>query len=158
MTTTAVVTSPRTGVKLAAVPTNRNTEWLNQKAAWAFYIILILLSWLVIASWTDPGLAWTYVHLGHGAITYYLLHWNKGSPIQDDQGIYDRCGIAGCAVGCARRRRWRRTSPQILWHFWGANWCQRNGAQRGTGAACSCCDACSTHCCSAVGTSGSKRG
>ncbi|KAL4432391.1 hypothetical protein ABPG77_001690 [Micractinium sp. CCAP 211/92] len=89
MTTTAVVTSPRTGVKLAAVPTNRNTEWLNQKAAWAFYIILILLSWLVIASWTDPGLAWTYVHLGHGAITYFLLHWNKGSPIQDDQGIYD---------------------------------------------------------------------
>ncbi len=127
MTTTAVVTSPRTGVKLAAVPTNRNTEWLNQKAAWAFYIILILLSWLVIASWTDPGLAWTYVHLGHGAITYFLLHWNKGSPIQDDQGIYDRCG----AVGNHRESDWgvrtqslrrRRTSLQFFGAPTSAHW------------------------------------
>lgn len=117
MTTTAVVTSPRTGVKLAAVPTNRNTEWLNQKAAWAFYVILILLSWLVIASWTDPGLAWTYVHLGHGAITYYLLHWNKGSPIQDDQGIYDRCGQQAQGLGghpCRLCRRQRRTAFKCL--------------------------------------------
>lgn len=72
------------------VTTNRNTEWLNQRAAWAFYVILILVCWLVVASFTDPGMAWTYVHLGHGVITYFLLHWNKGSPIQDDQGIYDK--------------------------------------------------------------------
>lgn len=90
MATAPVVTSPRTGVRLTAVPTNKNTEWLNQKAAWAFYIILIVLSWLVLASWTDPGMAWTYVHLAHGVITYFLFHWNKGSPIQDDQGIYDK--------------------------------------------------------------------
>lgn len=35
------------------------------------------------------GLAWTYVHLLHGAVTYPLLHWNKGSPVQLDQGRYD---------------------------------------------------------------------
>ena len=89
-TTAPVVTSPRTGVRLRSVPTNRNTEWLNQKAAWCFYVILIVLCWLVTASWTDPGMAWTYVHLGHGVLSYFLLHWNKGSPIQDDQGIYDK--------------------------------------------------------------------
>ena len=88
--TTTVVTSPRSGVRVAAVTTNKNTEWLAQKAAWAFYIILIMLAWMVTASWTDPGMAWTYVHLAHGVISYYLLHWNKGSPIQDDQGIYDK--------------------------------------------------------------------
>jgi hypothetical protein len=89
-TTAPVVTSPRSGVKLRSVVQNRNTEWLDQKAAWFFYIILIVITWLVIASWTDPGMAWTYVHLGHGAISYFVLHWNKGSPIQDDQGIYDK--------------------------------------------------------------------
>lgn len=35
------------------------------------------------------GLAWTYVHLIHGAITFYLLHWSKGSPIEEEQGKWD---------------------------------------------------------------------
>jgi hypothetical protein len=89
MVTRTSVVSPRASVRVTQVTTNRNTEWLNQRAAWAFYVILILVCWLVTASFTDPGMAWTYVHLGHGVITYFLLHWNKGSPIQDDQGIYD---------------------------------------------------------------------
>ena len=72
------------------VATNKNTNWLDNKASWLFYVLLIVVSWLIISNWTDPGLAWTYVHIAHGVITYYLLHWNKGSPIQDDQGKYDR--------------------------------------------------------------------
>jgi hypothetical protein len=40
-------------------------------------------------AWARQGLAWTYVHLLHGAVTYPLLHWNKGSPVQLDQGRYD---------------------------------------------------------------------
>lgn len=36
------------------------------------------------------GFAWTYVHLIHGVVTYYLLHWHKGSPINMDQGRYDK--------------------------------------------------------------------
>ena len=36
------------------------------------------------------GYAWTYVHLIHGVLTYYLLHWHKGSPIDMDQGKYDK--------------------------------------------------------------------
>lgn len=71
------------------VATNKNTNWLDNKASWLFYLLLIVVSWLVVSNWTDPGLAWTYVHIAHGVITYYLLHWNKGSPIQDDQGKYD---------------------------------------------------------------------
>lgn len=54
----------------------------------------------------------TYVHVGHGLITYYLLHWTKGSPIQSDQGKWDRCataflnmqeaGQAGAELPCLR--------------------------------------------------------
>lgn len=36
------------------------------------------------------GFAWTYAHLIHGVVTYYLLHWHKGSPIIADQGKYDK--------------------------------------------------------------------
>ena len=38
----------------------------------------------------SAGYAWTYVHLIHGVLTYYLLHWHKGSPIDMDQGKYDK--------------------------------------------------------------------
>ena len=75
---------------MPAVATNKNTNWLDNPAAWLFYVLLVFLSWVVVSSITDPGMAWTYVHIGHGAITYYLLHCNKGSPIQEDQGKYDR--------------------------------------------------------------------
>lgn len=87
--TTIVTTSPRSGVRVPRVSRNKNTEWLDNHAFWLFYVLLISLCWLIISCWTDPGIAWTYVHLGHGLITYYLLHWNKGSPILDDQGKYD---------------------------------------------------------------------
>lgn len=68
---------------------NRNTNWLNSKGAWAWYFGLILTTWAIISAFVDPGLAWTYVHLLHGCVTYYCLHWSKGSPIQEDQGVYD---------------------------------------------------------------------
>ena len=67
------------------VTTNKNVEWINAPGAWTFIIALITLGWLLACLFVDSGLAWTYVHLGHGLITYYLLHWNKGSPIQMDQ-------------------------------------------------------------------------
>ena len=69
--------------------TNKNVEWLNATGAWTFIVTLILLTWLVLSLVVDAGMAWTYVHLLHGVVTYYLLHWNKGSPIEMDQGKYD---------------------------------------------------------------------
>ncbi len=67
------------------VTTNKNVEWINAPGAWTFISALIILGWLLACLFVDSGLAWTYVHLGHGVITYYLLHWNKGSPVQMDQ-------------------------------------------------------------------------
>lgn len=67
------------------VTTNKNVEWLSAPGAWTFIVALIGLGWLILSLFMDSGLAWTYVHLLHGVITYYLLHWNKGSPVQMDQ-------------------------------------------------------------------------
>lgn len=69
---------------------NKNTNWMDNYAFWWFYVLLILLAWMVVSSWTDPGMGWTYVHIAHGLITYFLFHWNKGSAIETDQGKYDR--------------------------------------------------------------------
>ena len=71
------------------VPTNKNTNWLNYPAAWAWYTSLIVGTWLALSVVMDGGKAWTAVHLIHGLITFYLLHWNKGSPVQEDQGKWD---------------------------------------------------------------------
>uniref|UniRef100_A0A061S7X6 Ormdl-domain-containing protein n=1 Tax=Tetraselmis sp. GSL018 TaxID=582737 RepID=A0A061S7X6_9CHLO len=68
---------------------NKNTSWLSESGAWTFYITLVLLSYCTVCTFVDTGLAWTYTHLAHAVVTYYLLHWNKGSPFQEDQGKYD---------------------------------------------------------------------
>lgn len=75
----------------SVVNINKNTDWLNQPAAWIWYIGLIVLTWVVVSALLDDaGMAWTYVHLGHGVITYYLLHWTKGTPfVDEDQGKYE---------------------------------------------------------------------
>jgi len=73
----------------AEVPVNKNTNWLDSKMAWGWYISLIVGTWLCLSVIMDGGKAWTYVHLIHGVVTFYLLHWNKGSPIEEDQGKWD---------------------------------------------------------------------
>lgn len=73
----------------AEVCSNRNVNWLDCTGSWTFISVLILLSWLVISTFIDPGLAWSYVAVVHGLMSYYLLHWQKGSPVEADQGMYD---------------------------------------------------------------------
>ncbi len=70
---------------------NKNVNWLGSRGIWAWYISLVVLLWLVITALTDDaGLSWSYTHLVHGVITYYLLHWTKGSPCVEDQGRYNK--------------------------------------------------------------------
>ncbi|CAD7705017.1 unnamed protein product [Ostreobium quekettii] len=74
---------------VSEVRVNKNTNWLNAQGAWLWYLGLIALSWLAFSAIMGPGLAWTYVHLLHGVVTFYLMHWIKGSPIEEDQGMWD---------------------------------------------------------------------
>lgn len=71
------------------VSINKNTNWLGSSTAWVWYLGLILTAWLALSVATGGGKAWTYVHLFHGLVTFYLLHWNKGSPVAEDQGKWD---------------------------------------------------------------------
>jgi len=92
-------------------------EWINANGAWTFYITLIVLSWLLCSLYVDSGMAWTYVHLGHGLLSYYLLHWNKGSPIQSDQGKYDKLTFweqLDDGVQNTRNRKFFTTVPVML--------------------------------------------
>ena len=83
---------PRRRSPCAQVVVNKNVNWLQGSAFWVFYVGLIALGYFgICALIPDAGLAWTYVHLAHGVITYYLLHWLKGTPFADeDQGQYCR--------------------------------------------------------------------
>lgn len=56
---------------------NKNTNWLSSTGAWAFYVGLIALLWLVVSLFVDPGLAWTWVNIIHGVLSFYLFHWVK---------------------------------------------------------------------------------
>lgn len=69
--------------------TNKNVEWISYPGAWAFYVGLILMSWLIFSLFMRPGMAWTFAHLTHGVLTYLMLHHIKGSPVESDQGKYD---------------------------------------------------------------------
>ena len=80
------------------VTTNKNVEWINAPGAWTFIVALIILGWLLASLFVDSGFAWTFVHLGHGVITYYLLHWNKGSPVQMDQVSLAQLSSGGAAA------------------------------------------------------------
>lgn len=74
----------------SVVNVNNNTNWLNHPGAYAWYLGLIVLTWLAVSALLDDaGLAWTYTHLIHGVITYYIFHWAKGTTfVEEDQGKY----------------------------------------------------------------------
>ncbi len=65
---------------------NKNTSWLNSTGAWAFYAGLVIFGWLFLSLFMDGGFAWTWMHLIHGIITFYVLHWMKVG-IEDLSGI-----------------------------------------------------------------------
>lgn len=84
------MTLKRTARSVSEVNLNKNVNWLNAPGIWIWYSLLIIAGWaLLTILLDDPGLAWTYTHLGHGVVTYYLLHWTKGSPCSEEQGKYD---------------------------------------------------------------------
>eukprot|EP00270_Netrium_digitus_P005404 TRINITY_DN1709_c0_g1_i3.p1 TRINITY_DN1709_c0_g1~~TRINITY_DN1709_c0_g1_i3.p1 ORF type:complete len:215 (+),score=9.12 TRINITY_DN1709_c0_g1_i3:163-807(+) len=71
---------------------NKNTEWFLYPGVWTMYFLTVALTWLLILSVLrcSMGTAWTLVHLIHATVTFYLFHWKKGSPVSEDQGVYDK--------------------------------------------------------------------
>jgi hypothetical protein len=61
---------------------------------WAWYLGALFVTWLGAAAvLDDAGFAWTYVHLIHGILSYYMLHYTKGSVYGEDQGDFNRLTV-----------------------------------------------------------------
>mmetsp|Transcript_14967 Transcript_14967/g.47727 ORF Transcript_14967/g.47727 Transcript_14967/m.47727 type:complete len:178 (-) Transcript_14967:114-647(-) len=68
---------------------NRNVNWLSSKGTWLFYVFAVLFTQFVVSFFVPAGPAWSITHLLHGLTTFFAFHWNKGSPVQEDQGEYN---------------------------------------------------------------------
>jgi hypothetical protein len=74
---------------------NHNVDWLNFPGTWSAYIAVLLLAFAVCCTFANLPHAATAVNVLHFALTFYLLHWKKGTPIPygdvaHDPGLYDR--------------------------------------------------------------------
>ena len=63
----------------------------TQTSFWTLYLASILGSWLVLCTFTDAGMALTWLNLLHAAATFPLLHWFRTQKF-DKQNIYDDGG------------------------------------------------------------------
>mmetsp|Transcript_4327 Transcript_4327/g.7460 ORF Transcript_4327/g.7460 Transcript_4327/m.7460 type:complete len:182 (-) Transcript_4327:1777-2322(-) len=61
---------------------------LRKKSFWYLYLTTLFLSYLVLLLFTDAGLAFTWLNLGHACVTFPWLHWLRIQQF-DKQNIYD---------------------------------------------------------------------
>ena len=74
------------------LPQNQNTWFLRESGTgfWYAYVGSLGVIWVLLGGVVGFGLAGTWLHLGHAAVTMWLLHWMKGSPLEGDaHNIYD---------------------------------------------------------------------
>lgn len=101
---------------------NHNVDWLNFPGTWTAYVLLLLLAFAVCCTLTDPANAATLVNVLHFAITFYLLHWKKGTPIPQgdvahDPGVYDHLTFweqMDEGVQLTRNRKFFTAIPVVL--------------------------------------------
>ena len=71
--------------------TNKNVNWISSPFFWLAYVLLLASIRLAIYLFTPPNnekWGWTLLNLAHGAVSFYALHWKRGSPNWEDQGEY----------------------------------------------------------------------
>eukprot|EP00823_Brevimastigomonas_motovehiculus_P002110 TRINITY_DN1347_c0_g3_i1.p1 TRINITY_DN1347_c0_g3~~TRINITY_DN1347_c0_g3_i1.p1 ORF type:complete len:168 (-),score=29.51 TRINITY_DN1347_c0_g3_i1:574-1077(-) len=74
---------------------NKNVEWLSSKGFWFFYILSLIIGRLSAGMFfvfigISDMLAWTIINCLHAVGTFYFVHWIRGTPISDDQGMYQK--------------------------------------------------------------------
>lgn len=100
---------------------NNNVGWVGGKGVWFFYVLIVLAGRGLLAFLPGfPGTwagGWTCVHLLHAAVQFVGLHWNRGTPIQDDQGEYNDLTFWEQIDGgrpWTSNRKWLLTIPVVL--------------------------------------------
>ena len=73
--------------------TNNNVNWISNKWFWVGYVLLLCVVRLGIHLFThslrnSTAWGWSALNATHAAVTFYALHWKRGSPIWEDQGKY----------------------------------------------------------------------
>jgi hypothetical protein len=84
-------TSAEAKVYASQALTNKNVNWMSSTWFWLAYIFAIAiargLTYIIVPKPYDtPEVEWTLVNVTHAMISFFALHWNRGSPIWDDQG------------------------------------------------------------------------
>mmetsp|Transcript_21340 Transcript_21340/g.34305 ORF Transcript_21340/g.34305 Transcript_21340/m.34305 type:complete len:195 (+) Transcript_21340:61-645(+) len=73
---------------------NLAVNFADSKAFWLYYLLIIFLSWFSVFVFSPLFNLWpamTMVNIGHAAVTFYLMHWRRGTPLETfDQGKNDR--------------------------------------------------------------------
>jgi hypothetical protein len=85
---------PGAADEIEQVDLNPNTKLISDKNFWFFYLVLLfcVISILYFTG-MNHSLIWTIVNVLHSIITFILMHWLKGSPIEgvlETQGKYDK--------------------------------------------------------------------
>ena len=81
---------------------NLNTQWVHFRLAHISYVIAIFVVWFTLQSmtclWSIEGTCvglikknecWTITNVIHGIFSFAILHWVKGSPDEETQGVYN---------------------------------------------------------------------
>ena len=73
--------------------TNNNVNWISNKWFWCGYVLLLVFVRFAIHLFTHSlrdasAWGWSALNATHAAVTFYALHWKRGSPIWEDQGRY----------------------------------------------------------------------
>jgi ORMDL family len=72
--------------------TNQNVNWLSGTFVWPTYIALIISARILMFYFLTPLLSpeaqWTALSVAHGILTFIAFHWNRGSPMWEDQGAH----------------------------------------------------------------------
>ena len=65
--------------EVSTINMNMNVNWMDYPGAWSFYVLAVAIVWFCffVLDGFESGYAWTYTHMVHAAITFYLFHWKK---------------------------------------------------------------------------------
>lgn len=88
----------------SGIDTNRNTQPIGQRGFWLYYALLLLAVRIFIGTLIHfithttsnkhyIQYSWSITHILHSLITFYIMHWKKGTPYEsqyNNQGEYDR--------------------------------------------------------------------
>ncbi|EAY10730.1 ORMDL family protein [Trichomonas vaginalis G3] len=68
---------------------NKNVQFIANPICWVFYAFLFFAVRVILAGMgISTAAAWTLVNFIHGAVSFSVFHWIKGTPFIDDHGAY----------------------------------------------------------------------